>query len=70
LDGDMYFEFPSELLTLTEGLEPQTDRLIKSGVLTMKEDRAFIAVKLVGDKVILGNGDQLPLAMFMMLLLS
>lgn len=70
LDGDMYFEFPSELLTLTEDLEIQADRLVQSGVLTIKEDRAFIALKLVGDKVILGNGDQLPLAMFMMLLLS
>jgi len=70
LDGEMYFEFPSELLSLTEGLEPQTDRLVQSGVLTMKEDRAFLSLKLVGDKVILGNGDQLPLAMLMMLLLS
>ncbi|UTM58268.1 YdgA family protein [Photobacterium sp. CCB-ST2H9] len=70
LDGEFYLEFPSVLLNTVEGMEAQTERLVQSGVLTLKEDRAYLSLKLEGDKVILGNGDQLPLTMFMSLLLS
>ncbi|QUJ66526.1 DUF945 family protein [Photobacterium sp. GJ3] len=70
LDGEIYFEVPSVLIDEMLGAASPTEQLVESGLLTLQDDKAIFSVKIEGDKVILANGDQLPLAMLMMFFLS